>query len=196
VDKALREAGIRMADVDGYAVSTGPGSFTGVRVGLTTVKAWAEAYGKPIVAVSRLEAIAGQVSGTGPLVAAFANASRGQVFGAVYRRNGAGLERLGEEMDLAPGKFVAAAAELAGGETISWASTDPDCVVGVDAWQAREKLKERIELVSPFLAQTMARMAASRVAEGPCVDALTLDANYVRRPDAEMLWKGGKAHGG
>jgi len=196
VDTALREAGIRMADVDGYAVSTGPGSFTGVRVGLTTVKAWAEAYGKPIVAVSRLEAIAGQVSGTGPLVAAFANASRGQVFGAVYRRKGAGLERLEEEMDLAPGKFVAAAAELAGGDRISWVSTDPDCVLGVEAWQAREELKERVERVSPFLAKTIAGMAAGRLATGRTTDSLGLDANYVRRPDAEMLWKGGKAHGG
>ena len=195
VERVLVGAAVRMTDVDVYSVASGPGSFTGVRVGLTTVKALAEVYGKAIVAVSRLEAIAGQALGTAPLVAAFANASRGQVFGAVYRRNGAGLERLGDEMDLAPGKFVAAAAELAGAEGISWVSTDPDCVLGDEPWQERAGQKEVIERVSPFLAQAIAQVAVVRLAEGRTTDALGLDANYVRRPDAEMLWKSVKAHG-
>lgn len=196
VDDVLREAGIRMADVDVYAVASGPGSFTGVRVGLTTVKAWAEVSGKPIAAVSQLEVIAAQgLEGT-PYVAAFANANRGQVFGAVYRRNGAGLERLGDEMVLAPGKFVAAVAELAQRERVSWTSTDPDCVLADEAWQARQMLDESIERVPAFLAERIARMAAGRLAAGQSTDALALDANYVRRPDAEIFWKGGKAHGG
>ena len=63
--EVLKRAGLRMADVGGYAAAAGPGSFTGVRVGLTTVKAWAEVYGKPVAAVSRLEAIARQASGAG-----------------------------------------------------------------------------------------------------------------------------------
>ena len=196
VERVLREAGIRMTDVDAYAVAAGPGSFTGVRAGLTTVKAWAEVYGKPIVALSRLEAIALQASKGSPYVAAFANANRGQVFGAIYRRNGAALERLGDEMLLAPGMLVAAAAELAGGERVSWASTDPDCIVSGEAWLAREKLNECIEQVSPFLAGMIAGMAAGRWATGQSTDALSLDANYVRRSDAQTSWKDGKAHGG
>lgn len=196
VERVLREAGIRMTDVDAYAVAAGPGSFTGLRVGLTTVKAWAEVYGKPIVAVSRLEGIALQASEGASYIAAFANANRGQVFGAIYRRNGAALERLGDEMLLAPGMLVAAAAELAGKERVSWASTDPDCIVSDEAWLAREKLNECIERVSPFLAGMIAGMAAGRWATGQSTDALSLDANYVRRSDAQTSWKDGKAHGG
>jgi len=61
-------------------------------VGLTTVKAWAEVYGKRIAAISRLEAWLQRLLAD-ELVAAFANAQRGQVFGAIYQRNGAGLAR-------------------------------------------------------------------------------------------------------
>jgi tRNA threonylcarbamoyladenosine biosynthesis protein TsaB len=196
VEGVLRESSIRMADVDAFAVAAGPGSFTGLRIGLTTVKAWAEVFGKPIAALSRLETIAAQGSEGTSFVAAFANANRGQVFGAVYRRNGKGLERLGDEMVLVPGKFVAAVTELAHSESVTWTSTDPDCVLADEAWQTRQTLNEGIERVAPFLAETIARMAGGRLAAGQGTDALALDANYVRRSDAEIFWKGGKAHGG
>src|SRR2546429_6257472 len=58
VRECLEGSEVRMEDVDAYAAAAGPGSFTGVRVGLATVKAWSEVYGKRIVAVSRLEALA------------------------------------------------------------------------------------------------------------------------------------------
>jgi tRNA threonylcarbamoyladenosine biosynthesis protein TsaB len=195
VDEALKKGDFKRADVEAYGVASGPGSFTGVRVGLTTVKAWGEVYRKPIVAVSRLEVMAAQASGGANYVAAFGNAQREQVFGAVYRRNGAGLEMVGEEMVIAPGKFVQTAAELAVGEGITWVSTDADCILKVEEWQAREKLNERIEMVSCYLAPMIADIAANRVAQGRFTDALALDANYVRRSDAEVFWKDGAARG-
>jgi tRNA threonylcarbamoyladenosine biosynthesis protein TsaB len=195
VDEVLKKGRFKRDDVEAYGVASGPGSFTGVRVGLTTVKAWGEVYGTPIVAVSRLEVMASQSSGGANYVAAFGNAQREQVFGAVYRRNVAGLEIVGEEIAIAPGKFVQRAAELAVGEGIAWVSTDADCILKVEDWRTREKLNERIETVSCFLAPTIASIAANRVAEGRFTDALSLDANYVRRSDAEIFWKGGAAHG-
>jgi tRNA threonylcarbamoyladenosine biosynthesis protein TsaB len=195
VEVALEKSGVNMADVEAYGVASGPGSFTGVRVGLTTVKAWGEVYGKPIVALSRLEVMALEASGGANYVAAFGNAQREQVFGAVYRRNGAGLEMVGEEMVIRPGRFVQTAAELAVGEGIAWVSSDADCILKVEEWRTREKLNERIETVSCFLAPTIASIAAKRVAQGRFTDALALDANYVRRSDAEIFWKGGAAHG-
>jgi tRNA threonylcarbamoyladenosine biosynthesis protein TsaB len=191
----LDGAGLSMAEMDGYAVAAGPGSFTGVRVGLTTVKAWGEVYGKRIAAVSRLEALAVQAGAGAPYVAAFANAQRGQVFGAVYRRNGTGWELVGEEMVIPPGKFVECAAELAQGGSISWVSTDADCVLGDEAWKARGVLDEKIESVSSVLAPAIGRIGAAQLAAGRYTDALGLDANYVRRTDAEIFWKGGAAHG-
>ena len=196
VDGLLKSAGLPMADIDGFAVAAGPGSFTGLRVGLTTVKGWAEVYGKPIAAVSRLEAMAVQSAGRTPFVAVFADARRGQVFGAAYRRENSRLAQVGEEMVIAPGKFVEAAAEMAGGEKISWVSTDAAHVLSEAAWKEREKKGEKIEQVSATLAPMIGRIGARLLREGKATDALRLDANYVRRSDAEIFWKGGSAaHG-
>jgi tRNA threonylcarbamoyladenosine biosynthesis protein TsaB len=195
VRECLVAGGLQMEDVDAYAVVAGPGSFTGVRVALTTVKAWAEVYGKRIVAVSRLEALAVEASGGTRVVAAFANAQRGQVFGAVYQREGTRLAGLGEEMVVAPGKFVEVAAELAKGENIAWVSTDAECIISEEAWRAREVRGERVDCVSSVRAPIIGRMGLAGFAEGRFTDALALDANYVRRPDAEVFWKGSAAHG-
>ena len=183
-----------MKDVNGYAVTGGPGSFTGVRVGLTTVKAWAEVYGKPVAAISRLEGIAAQASGPLNYVAAFVNAQRGQVFGAVYRKEGEDLIGVGEEMVITPGRFIETAVELAGGERIAWASPDNGLVVTEPPWKEREKRGESLEEVSATLAAVIGRIGLKRLGEGKATDGLALDANYVRRSDAEIFWKGA-AHG-
>jgi len=195
VKKCLDGSGLRMEQVDAYAAAAGPGSFTGVRVGLTSVKAWAEVYGKRIAAVSRLEALAAEAPEETAWVAAFFNAQRGQVFGAVYQRNGTGLARSGDEMVIAPGKFVEATAEAARGEKISWVSTDVECVVAEEAWKAREMRGERVDRVSIVRAPVIGRIGLAALVEGRCTDALALDANYVRRSDAEIFWKGSAAHG-
>lgn len=196
IDDLLKSAGLPMSDVEGYAVAAGPGSFTGLRVGLTTVKGWAEVYGKPIAAVSRLEAMGLQAGGKTPFMAVFTDARRGQVFGAVYRREDRGLTRVGEEMVIAPGKFVEAAAEMAGGDKISWVSIDAVHVLSEAAWKEREKKGEKVEQVSATLAPMIGRIGTRLLREGKATDAMGLDANYVRRSDAELFWTGGSAtHG-
>lgn len=195
VRECLAGSGLKMEDVEAYATAAGPGSFTGVRVGLTAVKAWAEVYGKRIAAVSRLEALATEAAGGTSWVAAFANAQRGQVFGAVYQRNGKALARLGDEMVIAPGKFIEAAEAFAKSENISWVSADAECVVGEEAWKARESRGERVERVSSVRAPMIGRLGVEALKEGRFTDALMLDANYVRRSDAEIFWKGSAAHG-
>lgn len=191
----FKKADLGMKDVDVFGVGTGPGSFTGSRIGLTTVKAWGEVYGKPIVGVSRLELIAWQAWGGTEYVASWADARRGQVFGAVYRRTERGLERLGDEMVMEPGKFIEKAAELSGGAKIAWASGDVDCMFEQKEWKARKELNEGFEFVDGFLGIGIARMARNAVEAGRFTDALALDANYVRRSDAEVSWKGNVAHG-
>src|SRR5438045_1157886 len=195
VGECLKACGLRMEGVDAYAAAAGPGSFTGVRVGLTSVKAWAEVYGKPIVAVSRLESLAVEAPREMSWVAAFFNAQRGQVFGAIYRWNGTRLDRSGDEMVIAPGQFVEAVAETARGERISWVSTDAECVFSEGAWQAREMRRERVESVSGVRATMTGLVGVAVVDQGRFTDALALDANYVRRSDAEIFWKGKATHG-
>jgi len=195
VGRVLTLSGVEMASVDGYAVAAGPGSFTGVRVGLTTVKAWGEVHGKRIAAVSRLEAIAIEASAGNAHVAAFVDAQREQVFGAVFRRQEENLERLGEEMVIPPGRFIETAAELARGGNISWVSIDVARLASEENWKARESRGEKVVKVPSALAPAIGRIGMGQLAAGRFTDSLTLDANYVRRSDAEIFWKGA-AHGG
>jgi tRNA threonylcarbamoyladenosine biosynthesis protein TsaB len=191
VEEVLQASALALPDVDVYAVAAGPGSFTGVRVGLTTVKAWAEVYGRPIASVSRLEALATQATSQSGYVAAFTDAQRGQVFGALYRRTQDKLQRIEDEMVIAPDRFLSWAAENAGADRIQWISTDPDCLTGTQAWEARQAKNECIEAADPSLAPAIGRLGYQVALEKRTADALSLDANYVRRSDAEIFWKRG-----
>jgi len=195
VQQALGESGLQMEDVEAFAAAAGPGSFTGVRVGLTAVKAWAEVYGKRIVAVSRLESLAAEASDGAAWVAAFFNAQREQVFGAIYRRDKQRLVRSEDEMVIAPEKFVRTAAALAGDDGISWVSMDQECVVSQEAWKTREARGEKVARLTSVRAPMIGRLGLAALREGRFTDALALDANYVRRSDAELFWKGNATHG-
>jgi tRNA threonylcarbamoyladenosine biosynthesis protein TsaB len=195
VEQVLKAAGQSMETVEGYAVASGPGSFTGVRVGLTTVKAWSEVFGRRIAAVSRLEALASQVEAGAMVVAAFVDAHREQLFGAMYRRINGRLERVEDEMVVAPGKFVDWVGERSGRERVAWVSPDAEHITYQEAWGEREKAGEKVQKVSAVFAPVIGKIGYQKLLENRTADALTLDANYVRRPDAELLWKAGSKHG-
>lgn len=194
-ERALRAAGLKMRDVEMYAVAAGPGSFTGVRVGLTTVKAWSEAYGKPIASLSRLEAIATQASVVKEYVAAFVDAQRGQVFGGLYRRETAGLQLVDQEMVISPEGFVDWVLERVGGEEVSWISLDPEKIGSLHRWAEVARLGAKIELSASVLAPLIGKIGLRKAIEGRFTNALELDAKYVRRSDAEIFWKGGVKRG-
>lgn len=87
IDRALREARWRPSDVQAVAVSRGPGTFTGLRIGVATALAWARALRIPLAAVSTLEALAEGQQARG-LVCPILDARRGEVAGALFQRNG------------------------------------------------------------------------------------------------------------
>ena len=194
IHRVLTPAALTLRDIEVYAVAAGPGSFTGVRVGLTTVKAWSEVYRCPIAAVSRLEAVASEGIGSAPYVAAFIDARRNQVFAALYRRQPTGLERLGEEMVIAPGKFLDRCLDQAGSEKIDWISPDAECLTQIEEWSARPPRMATIQAISPLLAPRTGQIGYRLAQQGHLTDALSLDANYVRRSDAELFWKGAPHH--
>ena len=204
--------------VDLFAVAAGPGSFTGLRVGLTAVKAWAEVYGKPIAAISGLEAIASQFLHLPPpnfsrgLIAPFLDARRGYVFGAIYRKpieEAAPLELFSEEAILPLQEFlqlVSEAPTLAGlpfeaqGKQVQpgpgGARTRQRAVLvtptpeAISFEEARSILPSaRIEHVPAALAASIGRLGYERARRGALVDPVQLDANYVRRSDAEAATK-------
>jgi tRNA threonylcarbamoyladenosine biosynthesis protein TsaB len=190
VERLLVAKQLKMRDVEVYAVSTGPGSFTGLRVGLTSVKAWSEVYGGRIAALSRLEAIASQAPGAAEFVAAFFDAHREQVFGGLFRRDGAQLRGVGEEMVITPEEFLKWVEEQSAGASVCWISMDPEKLSALSRWRGHAEVGETIQQSTEVLAPGIGRLGLQRALQGHLVDALALDAQYVRRSDAEIFWKG------
>jgi tRNA threonylcarbamoyladenosine biosynthesis protein TsaB len=106
VGRALHQAGWRASDVQAVAVSRGPGSFTGLRIGVATALAWARALRIPLAAVSTLEALAEGLEARG-LVCPVLDARRGEVAGALFERSGT-TERLLDDL-VAPVETLIAA---------------------------------------------------------------------------------------
>jgi tRNA threonylcarbamoyladenosine biosynthesis protein TsaB len=170
----LDRYGLRPDAIDCFAAASGPGSFTGVRVGLACVKGLAEATGRPAVAVSNLQALAS--FGTAPLRAVVLDARRGEVYGAVYDA----AARLVSPEVVAP--LAAWIATLPAGE-LEFVSTD---FTPFQAALAGTRFEQATVRTAPrALASSVARLASRAAPRDPAA----LDANYVRRPDAELLWK-------
>jgi tRNA threonylcarbamoyladenosine biosynthesis protein TsaB len=172
--EALLKANSRaLAEIDCFAAAAGPGSFTGVRVGLAAVKGLAEALGKRAAAVSNLEAAA--LLGTAPLRAAVLDARRGEVYAALYN---AAIEPVMPEVVT---DFRAWLDTLPAGEVeficTGFASLAP-ALVGT-----------RFERAAVREVKALAGAVGRLAARGGCMDAVALDANYVRRSDAELFWR-------
>lgn len=185
--QALSEVDLSLADIDAFAVASGPGAFTGLRVGLTAVKGLAEPLGKPVVPVSALEAVC-QASDAEGLLAPLVDAYRGQVFGGLYEKTSSGLELRGRERVATMEEFLSQL-EAAGIRPEATTLVSPQMDRWAEVVGGSFFAESRRERVSPVLAEAVARCAERKLARGETLDALHLEANYVRRSDAELLWK-------
>ena len=190
VQRVLFQNALSLADLEGYAVCSGPGSFTGLRVGLTAVKAWAEIYSKPIAAVSRLEALAlADFESPNPrpvFTAVFSDARRGQVFAALYKNSGEPVE---PETVMALETFSSRSEATCGTSSILWKTPDPHLLTSLPQWPNRQAKGDVLQAIEPPFAAQLGALAHQRFVKGQTTDALALDANYVRRSDAELFWK-------
>src|SRR5260221_14513296 len=118
-----------MDQIDVFAIAAGHGSFTGLRVGLTAVKGWAEVHQKPIAAISGLEAIAAQANANDELVSPFLDARRGHVFGSTYWRSPGRpsvLHLVGEEAILSVEEFLTLVKRNCSGKRAVLVSSTPE----------------------------------------------------------------------
>ena len=194
----LGDLTLKLADFDLFAASAGPGSFTGLRVGLTAAKGWAEVYCKPVVGVSALEAVASQAGGHVSVLVPALDARRGQIYFGVYGPGATGLALDGEEFVVTPEEVaekLGALADADGGvRRGDFTIVTPDASVVAAVSRLTSNLAAGfagLEIVSGVLAPSIGRIALARALRGHVSDALTLNANYVRRTDAEMRWKDG-----
>ena len=172
IEALLARHALTFESLGGFASASGPGSFTGVRVGLTAVKGLAEASGRKVVAVSNLQALA--YYGTRALRAVAVDARRGEVYGAVYD----------SELNAVCGEVVAQLplwlASLPAGDLEFITQGFPTAGAGV---------RGPIVEAPRAIAGAVGRIALNQFLRGNAWDPAAIDANYVRRSDAELLWK-------
>jgi tRNA threonylcarbamoyladenosine biosynthesis protein TsaB len=186
----LQELALKLTDFDLFAVASGPGSFTGLRVGLAAAKGWAEVYKKAVVGISVLEAIATQSSSRATVLVAASDARRGEVYFGVYRREKDSLALEGEECVSRPDEFLKAFAARPGSAEFAIVSPSPEVLSeALSRIEMEHPPIPRVERVSSVLAPVIGQLGYGRAKVGAVADALTLDANYIRRTDAEVYAK-------
>jgi tRNA threonylcarbamoyladenosine biosynthesis protein TsaB len=172
IDFLLGALDLKPGDVDAFAVVTGPGSFTGLRVGLSTVQGLALGSGRPCLGVSALDVLAARIAGASAVSVAVMNAGRGEVYGALYDDEG---RAVGAATVEAPERLVDRTPEVA-------------AFVGEGAERHRElilSLRPRafFPARSLFLAGTLGRLAARRIKRGEGIAPADLRPLYLREPD-------------
>jgi len=174
ISALLKKHGYSKSDLAGFAVVSGPGSFTGLRVGLAAIKALAEVLRKPIAAISLLEAVARSGSARGRVLAAL-DAGRGEVYVGDYRVDS--HTQMQSERLVSREEFV----------TESKAKTviTPDPALAKIARAAGIQ----VEQICYPDSRVIAHLGWSRLERGETVPPEVLDANYIRRSDAEIFSK-------
>ena len=160
-----------------FAAASGPGSFTGVRVGLATVKALAEATGNGALGISNLQALA--ALGSEPRRAVLIAARRGECYAAVYD---AGLQLVEPETVASPVEWIASL-PAADYQFITQDASWLEALVRPTRFASCQALE-----APRLLAPAIARCAALQIAAGIQPDPVALDANYVRRSDVNLFW--------
>ncbi|MGH9496578.1 MAG: tRNA (adenosine(37)-N6)-threonylcarbamoyltransferase complex dimerization subunit type 1 TsaB [Candidatus Sulfotelmatobacter sp.] len=175
ISALLEKHGFAKLHIDAFVVVSGPGSFTGLRIGLAVIKALAEILVKPIVAVSLLEVVALASGGNGRVMAAM-DAGRGGVYAGEYEVTAEGTRMIRDQL-LSKAEFVESARRLT--------------IVTCDA--ALERLASAAGLsvreIGAVNAEMIARLGIGKLQAGEIVAPDKLDANYIQRTDAEIFSK-------
>jgi tRNA threonylcarbamoyladenosine biosynthesis protein TsaB len=168
IEALLRRHEWPLESIDVFAAAAGPGSFTGVRVGLTAAKGLADATGRGALAVSNLRALVeyGTTNARGVIL----DARRGEVYAAVYDSK---LRAISPEVVVPFPKWL------------SIATVQPEEIISPEF----SAFHASFGLQAPVIEQRTIAAAIARIAmREPAVDPALLDANYVRRSDAELFW--------
>jgi tRNA threonylcarbamoyladenosine biosynthesis protein TsaB len=185
IEFVLREAGCAIREIDGWAISLGPGSFTGVRIGVSTVKGLSFATQKPVAGVSSLDVLASQISPTAYLICPIIDARKREVYAAFYRyEEGQFLKRLSDYLTLRPEDLIRRIDE----QTIFVGD-------GVKTYgdDLRNSLPSLTILPPAPLhiphGSVVARLGLELFQKGEHLDLPAFSPIYVRPSEAEMKWK-------
>lgn len=184
----LEEAGLELKDLDGIVVSGGPGSFTGLRIGMATAKGLAYAGDKPLITVSTLDSLAFSLQGSKELICPVLNARRNEVYTALYRApRGQDLELVLPHQAIGPADLCAVLQEI--GEKIIFLGD------GLEEFGDlfKEILKEQAHLASPLesvpRAANLGFLGIQKLKNGLMADLFGAKPVYIRPSEAEIKWR-------
>lgn len=176
----LEKHGFTAGDIGGFAAASGPGSFTGLRVGLSGVKGLAEVLGAPIATVSVLEALA-SLSGKPGRVAAALDAGRSEVYFGLYHVDSTAIARIEENL-LPQSEYL----EQLNDEQLDAAVTSDAVITHLSAGAHTVVFPQIVERPG---SEIIARLGLRKLLAGQTISVEALDANYLRRSDAEIFSK-------
>ena len=176
IAEALQQNNLSKTEVDGFVVVSGPGSFTGLRVGLSTVKGLCEVLQKPLATVSMLEALVLTHGPAGESAIAVLDAGRGEIYVGEYRLD-SGHATLVREFIAKLDEFAAQLPAVSG-ELLT-----PDAKVA----EQLQAANRNVILVAPVNAGEIGRIGLRKLMAGETADPATIDVNYIRRSDAEIF---------
>jgi tRNA threonylcarbamoyladenosine biosynthesis protein TsaB len=200
-ERALAQARIGFPDVELYAVSNGPGSFTGIRVGVAAAQGWAKAFARPVKGVTLLEAMVEQGRPDADWAVPVLDARRGEFFAGFFQRVPGIAGQIDSFEATGPGQLLrmdrlAASLEALcrGGQCRTFSGGSVACLTrthDLKARSARESLPLDLVAidVSGVLLDAIARLALRAHERGGVTSPEGLDACYIRRSDAEMNWR-------
>jgi len=180
VEHVLSSLGLSASDIDLFAVANGPGSFTGVRIGVATVKGLAFGQNKPCIGVSALEALAGNLCSFSGLICPVMNARRSQVYTALFRSDGERLTRLCEDVAMSTEALDAYLAAF--GEPVHF------CGDGYELMTEAVKRTQALPTCDRLRHQSAYSVAAAALRayeRGEAVSDAALSPTYLRLPQAE-----------
>jgi tRNA threonylcarbamoyladenosine biosynthesis protein TsaB len=185
--RAVQLAGLQLPDIDVYAVAAGPGSFTGLRIGIAAIQGLAFVARKPVAPISALQALAHAAAAdvaADLLVGAWMDARRGEVFSALYR--------VGAAVAFSDQRLTEVEGPAVGRPEATWsrwtaAGCAPAVLVGDGAVAYAAAIDARTRVAdAPLLAPILGRLAVERARRGQTVSPAGIQPLYVRRPDAEI----------
>jgi tRNA threonylcarbamoyladenosine biosynthesis protein TsaB len=184
VDRVLTDTGFQIADMDGYAVAIGPGSFTGLRIGLAAVKGLGLVTGKPVAAVPTLKALAWNLPYAAYPVCPMLDARKNEVYAATFRFEGSALVCGMAEAVISLSRLSERISEetIFTGEASRLFRTDIIELFGDRA------LFAPISAILPSAA-AVAEIGLDMIKSGNQADPDTLTPMYIRRPEAEVAWE-------
>jgi len=197
IGQVLKTCEKGISDLDALAVTVGPGSFTGLRIGLATVKALSMAQNIPVVPLSTLDVLANNVAYQQGLIAPLLNARKMEVYTAFYKGDGLSAvpTKISEEMACSPELFVTQAKELMQQLGLNQVVLLGD---GYEPYKEflHQSLGERLSLLPPHCrfprAAALATLAAAKVARGEFADIYALRPTYIRLSEAEYRLRKGE----